>query len=196
MPLGWRGAALLPAAALLVHQLRYLLAYGPQSGHALGEQGHSYLTSLAPWIALVAAIGIGGLLGRVARAWRGGAPLRSHPAGTLTLWVLASAALIALYTGQELLEGLFATGHPGGIAGVLGDGGWWAIPVAHMLALGLALLLRGTDALTELIAARRAKVVRRAPRNDAPRARRTLGRLIAPLASAAAGRAPPVAAIS
>ncbi|HZT92616.1 MAG TPA: hypothetical protein VFA05_11310 [Gaiellaceae bacterium] len=41
------GAALLlvPAAALLVHQLRYTLAYGAAADAQLTAQGHSYLHS-------------------------------------------------------------------------------------------------------------------------------------------------------
>jgi hypothetical protein len=186
----------MPVAALLVHQLRYLLAYGPASGHTLAEQGHGYLSSVAPWIALVAAVGVGGLLARFMNAWRGNAPAHARAVGTLTIWLLASLALIGLYTGQELLEGFFATGHPGGLAGVLGGGGWWAIPAAHAVALALALLLRGTDILTELIAARRARSVQRAANVAAPATPRVLGRRLAPLARAAAGRAPPLRAAS
>jgi hypothetical protein len=195
-PIGWRGAALMPVAALLVHQLRYLLAFGPDSGHALAAQGHGYLSSLAPWIALVAAVGVGGLFARFVSAWRGKVPEHARSTSTLMIWVAASLALVALYTGQELLEGFFATGHPGGIGGVLGGGGWWAIPAAHTVALALVLLLRGADVLTELIAGRRLRSVRRAPRISAPAIPRVLGRRLAPLARAAAGRAPPLFAAS
>jgi hypothetical protein len=187
---------LMPVAALLVHQLRYLLAFGPDSGHALAEQGHGYLSSLAPWIALLAAVGVGSLLARFINAWRGKAPEHARSTSTLMIWLAASLALIALYTGQELLEGFFATGHPGGLAGVLGGGGWWAIPAAHAVALALALLMRGADVLTELIAARRTRSVRRAPRVAAPATPRALGPRLAPLARAAAGRAPPLRAAS
>ena len=38
-----RALFLLPAGALLVHQLRYLLAYGPGADSALSAQGHAYL---------------------------------------------------------------------------------------------------------------------------------------------------------
>ena len=38
-------AALVPAAALVVHQLRYVLAYGSGAGIELARQGHSYLHS-------------------------------------------------------------------------------------------------------------------------------------------------------
>ena len=191
--LSWKGAALLPIAALLVHQLRYTLEYGGAAGQALTEQGHGYMTSLAPWIALVTAVGIGGLLGTFAKAWRGKASAHGSGVTTVSVWLAASIALIAIYTGQELLEGFFATGHPGGLAGVFGAGGWLAIPVAHAVAIMLALVLRGTDAIARQLMRRPSRVVSRAPRELTPVAPARLGRKLAPLAAAAAGRAPPLA---
>jgi hypothetical protein len=193
VPLSWKGAAFLPIAALLVHQVRYVLEYGTGAGHALAQQGHGYMTSLAPWIVLVAAAGLGGLLGTFANAWRGKAPVHGSGVTTLSVWVAASVALIAIYTSQELLEGFFATGHPGGLGGVFGAGGWLAIPAAHVIALALALLLRGADALAVRIARRRTQAVVRAQRELRPVARRSMARRVAPLAGAAAGRAPPAA---
>ena len=192
----WKGAALLPIAAVLVHQLRYMLEYGAGASHALAEQGHGYMTSLAPWIALVTAIGLGGLLGTFAKAWRGKAPAHGTSVTTLGVWLAASVALVAIYTGQELLEGFFATGHPGGLGGVFGAGGWLAIPAAHAVAIVLALLLRGTDALALRILRRRSRAVARPPRTLKPVAPAELWRKLAPLAAAAAGRAPPVAGCS
>jgi hypothetical protein len=191
--LSWKGAALLPIAAVVVHQLRYMLEYGGAAGQALAEQGHGYMTSLAPWIALVTAVGIGGLLGTFARAWRGKAGAHGNGVTTLSVWVAASVALIAIYTGQELLEGFFATGHAAGLAGVFGAGGWLAIPVAHTVAIVLALVLRGTDAIVKRMLRRRSREVARAPHELTPVAPRRLGRKLAPLAAAAAGRAPPAA---
>jgi hypothetical protein len=193
--LSWKGAALLPVAAVAVHQLRYMLEYGGGAGQALVEQGHGYMTSLAPWIALVTAVGIGGLLGTFAQAWRGRAPAHGNGVTTLSVWLAASIALIAIYTGQELLEGFFATGHPAGLAGVFGAGGWLAIPVAHAVAIVLALVLRGTDALARQMVRRRSRAVSRTPCELGPVVPRRLGRKLAPLAAAAAGRAPPVAGV-
>jgi hypothetical protein len=189
--LSWKGAALLPLAAVVVHQLRYTLEYGAGAGHALTEQGHGYMTSLAPWIALVTAVGIGGLLGTFAQAWRGRSAEHGSGLSTLSVWVAGSIALIAIYTGQELLEGFFATGHPGGLGGVFGAGGWLAIPAAHAVAFVLALVLRGADALVLRVARRRNSAASRVPRTLTPTAPRHLGRKLAPLAAAAAGRAPP-----
>src|SRR5579862_7466929 len=132
---------LLPLAAFALHQLRYSLAYGSNAGSALAAQGHSYLNSLAPWLALLIAVGAGSFLLRVARALSTGAD--AHPRRSFVgLWALASLSLLAIYTLQELLEGFFAAGHPTGLEGVFGHGGWWAVVLAPPIAAALALLLR------------------------------------------------------
>jgi len=51
-----RAFALLPLAALGVHQLRYRLAFGHESDHELTAQGHAYLASLTPILVLIAAL--------------------------------------------------------------------------------------------------------------------------------------------
>src|SRR4051812_41989169 len=102
-----RGLLLLPAAAFAVHQLRYTIGYGSNAGSALASQGHPYLTSVAPWLALLLALGAGSLLLRTARALLSGSD--DHPRRSfLELWGLASASLVAVYVVQELLESWFA----------------------------------------------------------------------------------------
>ena len=61
---------------------------------------------------------------------------------SVAVWLLAWAGLVAIYATQELLEELLASGHPGGVAGVLGHGGWWAVPVAAIVAAGITVLQR------------------------------------------------------
>jgi len=105
---------------------------------------------------------------------------------------LATASLVAIYAAQELLEGVFAAGHPGGLAGVFGHGGWWALVLAAVAGGAIAALLRAGCAIVSA-AARLA--ARRPRRTSALRAVRPLGVDLAPwppLAAAAAGRAPPV----
>ena len=109
--LAGRGFLLLPVAALAVHELRYRLAYGADADSALASQGHGYLDSLAPWLVLLLGLALGAFLVRVARALAGrgdAGPRRSFAA----LWLLATASLVAIYAAQELLEGVFAAGHP------------------------------------------------------------------------------------
>ena len=68
---GLARAALVPAAAVAVHQLRYLLAFGGSANVELQRQGHTYLHSLAPWI--IAALGwaAGAFLSALGRSFRG-----------------------------------------------------------------------------------------------------------------------------
>lgn len=195
LPPSLRGAALMPGAALAVHQLRYTLAFGSHADSELTAQGHAYLFSLTPWIVLLATLAIGVSLGGAARRWAqgssDGAPAR-HP--LLRTWALTAFALVLVYGGQELLEGLLATGHPGGLAGVFGDGGLWAVPAALAIGGILALALRGgTLVAAALRPARRRLRLPRAPLTlaAAPRTARPRARAPRPLARAAAGRAPP-----
>jgi hypothetical protein len=195
VPPALRGAALMPAAAFAVHQLRYKLAFGASASHALAAQGHAYLASLTPWIVLLATLSVGATLGGLAQRWASGVARPGRAAG-LGVWLAAALALLAIYGGQELLEGLLATGHPGGIAGVLGDGGWWAVPLALLIGGVLALALRGAETAERMLAAApaggslrlSARALDALPLRPASQ---PLLVLPAPLARAAAGRAPP-----
>jgi apolipoprotein N-acyltransferase len=193
LPPSLRGAALMPGAALAVHQLRYSIAFGSHAQSELTAQGHAYLSSLTPWIVLLATLAIGVSLGGLARRWAegtGDAPAR-HP--LLRTWLLAAVALVLVYTGQELLEGLFATGHPGGLVGIFGDGGLWAVPAAIGVGGIVALALHGgTAVVAALRPGRRRIALPRAPLAlCVARAAAPFVALPRPLARAAAGRAPP-----
>ncbi len=182
----------MPAAALAVHELRFRIAYGSHAPHVLAAQGHAYLSSLAPWIVLIAALTVGASLGDLAQRWAGGAlrPPRRH-AG-LRLWLAATLLLVATYAGQELLEGFFATGHPGGLDGVFGGGGWWALPAAVCIGGLLALALRASQAIEALGAPRGVRIrVRLTTAGACVRPTAPFLAAPAPLARAAAGRAPP-----
>lgn len=191
-----RAAALMPAAVLTVHQLRYLLAFGGGTGSELEKEGHQYLSALAAPIAMLVAIVIGLFFARLASAWRDGAEDDAAPRhGFLRLALLIGAALLALYSCQELLEGMLSTGHPGGFVGVFGQGGWWSVPLAFACGTIVAAALRGAHAAIRWVAGRHRRQVtsygRPAP---APRPRRLTLPRPAPLAGAAAGRAPPLLA--
>lgn len=186
------GLLLVPAAAFVVHQLRYTLAYGSRANTELAAQGHSYLNSLVPWFVLALGLALALFVRRTARTLRGRDEGRVANRSALALWAGTWAGLVAIYVVQESLEGMLASGHPGGIGGVLGHGGWWAIPVAAVVALGVLALLRAARIV--LLAA-----ARRAPRPAwlaLPALRVPAGvaaATVAPLARAAAGRAPPFA---
>jgi hypothetical protein len=195
VPLDIRAAALMPAAVLTVHQLRFQLAFGSHTDSRLASEGHQYLGALAPVAAMLLAIGAGLFLAALSRAARRGAirDARRRTAPSLTrLWVVAAAALLAIYCGQELLEGLLASGHPGGIAGVFGEGGLWAIPLSALFGALVALCLRGADAAICRAAERRRRpLLRRAAAWHSPGPGDVFPAPRKPLADAAAGRAPP-----
>ena len=188
----------MPIAALAVHELRYLLAFGGHAGAELSDQGHAYLTSLTPGIVLLCSLAFGSFLARLACAWQGAESDAGPEHPMLSVWLLAAAGLLLIYVGQETLEGFLATGHPSGFAGVFGDGGWWSAPAALLIGGLLALLLRGADVAVELLArAARRKRSRALPR--APRHRHRPAPLLprlAPLACSRAGRAPPSGAFA
>ena len=195
----------MPGAALAVHQLRYELAFGPRTSKALTAQGHAYLSSLTPWIVLLATLAIGISLGLLARRWataataatavarRPGRAAASAPRWPgLRVWLLAALALVAVYAGQEFLEGLFATGHPSGLTGIFGDGGWWALPAALVVGGLLALALRGGAAVVAALRpVRRVPSLRAAVAAFVPVPSAPALVLPTPLSRAAAGRAPP-----
>ncbi len=170
IPLRVRAAALLPAAALTVHQLRFELAYGDHAEGKLASEGHAYLSAFTPLAAMLVAVAAGLFLARFARARRSGDRQGGGHFGFLRMWLAVAAALVLIYSGQELLEGFLSSGHPEGMVGIFGGGGWWAIPLALLAGAVVALLLRVADA--NFVAWVRPE----------------------PLATAAAGRAPPVAA--
>ncbi|HZP72843.1 MAG TPA: hypothetical protein VFA97_05625 [Gaiellaceae bacterium] len=187
------GPLLVPAAALAVHQARYTLAYGSRANAELAAQGHSYLNSVVPWTIL--AIGVAGtaFLRRVARAVRTGQSGRPTPVSAAALWAITTVGLIGIYSIQETLEGMVSSGHPGGLAGVFGHGGYWALPAAAVAALLVVALLRFGTAIVRL-AAELSSTMRPAPLVLAtffPSSARLV--LLGPLARAAAGRAPPSA---
>lgn len=203
----FRAAALMPAALLTVHQLRFLLAFGGSSGEELEKEGHQYLSALAAPIAMSVAIVVGLFFARLAGAWRDGAGeghTRDGVAsdstsrrGLFHLALLIAGSLLVLYSCQELLEGMLSNGHPEGFDGVFGDGGWWAVPLSLVCGLAIAAALRGARAAIRWVVSRRRRPG--APHERpaaAPRPRRLALPRLVPLAGAAAGRAPPIAALT
>jgi hypothetical protein len=193
---GLAQAGLLAPAAFAVHELRYLLAFGPHAGLELQRQGHSYLHSLAPWIALVAALVAGGFLRALGRAFSGQTSVSRLSMSFATLWLACAACLVAIYVGQEYLEGLLATGHPAGWAGIFGYGGGWAIPVAVCIGLVLAAVYHAADwVLGEVVRRYGAAMPSRRRRAQAPvRPGRRTHPKPAPVAGGWSGRGPPALA--
>jgi hypothetical protein len=141
MPRRVRAAALISAGAIGVHDLRYLIAYRGSAAHELSVQGHGYLRFVTPLVVGVLILLLADFAGRLFRT--GDA---SRPLSTRRLWPLLAATLVLIYACQEWVEGMVAEGHPGGIAGVFGSGGWVALPLALVVGLLIALALRVAEA--------------------------------------------------
>ncbi len=188
------GLLLIPAASLVVHQLRYTLAYGSRANAELAAQGHSYLYSLTPWFVFALGIGLALFLRRATQALRTGDAGVFSRLSSLTVWSLTWVGLVGIYAIQELLEELLASGHPGGVAGVFGHGGFWAVPVAAVVAAVITLSLRVARAVLRVAAEARLRLWPRALPSAVP----VGSSLTAPaaLARAYAGRAPPFAPVS
>jgi hypothetical protein len=182
----------MPPAAFAVHQLRYWLAFGGHAGLFLNRQGHLYLHSLAPWLAIGVAIAAGAFLQAVGRALGGQCSLPRYTLSFTALWMVCAGALVAIYASQELLEGVLATGHPAGLVGVFGYGGWWSVPAALAVGLVLAAAFHGARwALLEVASRRSTPRTRRGP-TEAPRPNLFVpAPRLAPLADGWSGRGPP-----
>jgi hypothetical protein len=188
-----RTASLVTLGALAVHQLRYELAFGDRAGHVLAADGHTYLAGILP--PLVAVSVATALAATLVRA------LGGRDSRTVALWhraALYAGALLAVFISQELIEGVLAAGHPAGVAGVLGAGGWLAIPIALLMGFAAALVSRVLEGAEERIhtTARALRAVR-APRSATtpaiPLPRAPLASLT--LAFGLARRPPPAAPI-
>ncbi len=112
-----RGAALLTLGALAVHQLRYLIAFGPASGEALHQEGHGYLAAALPVLVAMAAATL------AAACWPAHLPgFRPGRNGRFAARQERSGyagALLLVYAAQELAEGALRWPPPGrGVVGV------------------------------------------------------------------------------
>jgi hypothetical protein len=154
-------AGLLAGGAFALHQLRYLIGYGDRSHGQLGVQGHSYLTLLGPLVAVALMLVAADFCARLIDARGGRLPGRSPR--LRQLWALATTCLVVAYATQETLEGALSPGHPGGVAGVVGHGGWVALPLAIAFGLAVALLARAGQRAIELAAEAPIRVMRPRP---------------------------------
>ena len=141
-----RAISLVAVGAVVVHQLRYLIAYGNGAAQALHDQGHDYLSLLALPIAALLAIACGHFLERVARADvpPGANTTRRHAVRT---WLTVSIALLTIYMVQESLEGSLFAGHWSGVEGMFGHGGW----VTILLALAVGKLITVVIGLADIV---------------------------------------------
>jgi hypothetical protein len=175
---------------MAVHELRYLAAYGGDSGRALSEQGHGYLPLVMGLAVFLVGLAAGQLMRAVGRARHTGEAEGAAP-GFLFAWLLSTLALLLIFALQESLEGVLSAGHPAGLAALTAHGGLVAVPLAVAVGALVALALRGASAAVAAAAgARRRVVIRPAP---VPRPAEGVGAPArSPLARHLAGRAPPL----
>ena len=189
-----RLAAVIAVAALLLHELRYLIGFGDHAGEALAASGHAYLPFAGGVAGLLIALASAQLLTALDRARR---TARGERAPSFArLWLAIAAALLVVYSGQELLEAALSPGRHLGPAVPFAEGGWSAFPLALALGAGAALALRGASRAVALVAAR---ATRARPREPMSLIRRRLPPLPvqAPvLARHLASRAPPALRLS
>jgi hypothetical protein len=183
-----RLASVLAVGAFALHQLRYLVAFGGSSSAELAQEGHRYMSDLLPPISVLV---LAAIVATLIRGTEGASPTRVPLARRIAV---LSGALLAIFVGQELLEGLIATGHPAGPAAVLAAGGWIALPLAVAIGTLSALLVRALEGVERTIAL----VHERRPRRVRPPAvrgralpARGIGLPSTPLAFGLARRPPP-----
>jgi hypothetical protein len=178
-----RPVTLIAGGAIAVHELSYLAGFGTAGSHAPAD--HSYVAALLPALAIVAALAL------FATVERGVAGTRTPPASPLTPLTYA-AAILALFFGQETVEGLLAGADPVQIASVLAAHGVVAIPLALALGFVAWLAMHGLETVEARIATRFDQSTPRcAPRLGLRP--RLLDVVLSPalLAGSAAPRAPP-----
>jgi hypothetical protein len=126
-----RAVALLSAGSLVIHQFRYAIGYGDSAASALAAHGHGYLSVTTPAVLVLVLFALASALTRVARA--GSSRSEQTSASLVSLWLMASVALAAIFATQETLEG----------AGALAGGGWIGLALAMPAGLLVAFALRG-----------------------------------------------------
>ena len=146
-----RAGALLAATALALHELRYVLV---PAGHEGAGGRHAYIPLMATAATVLLALAAVQLTAAAGRARRGAdADLSNRP--LLRTWALASAALLALYLTQELVEAAVTSGELAGASVVGVEAGLVTLGLAAVLGGVVVLALRGADAAVAAAARRR-----------------------------------------
>ena len=119
-----------------MHELRFTIA--PVDGGA--GPGHSYLHAALPALTVLVALAAIGFVTRLV------APRPQAPAARClrTDWLSCATVLLVSFVLQESGESLLSAHGP-----VFAAGGWWGIPLAAVIGLAVALLLRGAYAAAE-----------------------------------------------
>jgi len=179
----WRARAgiLVVLGALVVHELRYVLAGAHPDEHA-----HAYMGRLVPFVAALLLLAAIEFLVRVTRRRRVHVDVL---AAAGVRWLALGTMLFGIFALQETAEVLFEHGRLDVADSLIVHGGWLGAPLSFAVAAVIALLLRGANALL----ARTVHVrVRRAPAPERyPLLPRRSGAGVPVIARNLAGRAPP-----
>ncbi len=179
-----RLASILAVGAFALHQLRYLIAFG---GPCAAE-GHRYMADLLPPLSVLF---LAAVLATLLRGTEGASPARAPLTRRIPVF---AGALLAIFAGQELLEGFMAAGPSANLAAPLAGGGWVALPLAVAiggLAALLARLLEGVERAIAVIHAERPLRSRAPAVRGRARAAQGVSWLASPLAFGLARRPPP-----
>lgn len=128
-----RAALVLGFAAVALHELRYVTG---ADGHAGGHRPLGWLSLVAPLITI-------GLTGAFAVALAVTARRRTagRSARLRNVWIIATGGLLTTFAAQELLQGALHPGHPIGLHGLVGHGGWVVVPLALLLGGVVAIVV-------------------------------------------------------
>jgi hypothetical protein len=128
-----RRTALLSSGAWAVHELRFALA----PVHGGDGPGHGYLHAVLPLLTVLVALAATGFVARLVAARDEGGRSRSLRAE----WLQCSAALLCAFVLQEGGESALSPHGP-----IFAAGGWLAVPIAAVVGLAVAVLVRGARA--------------------------------------------------
>jgi len=168
--------------AIVVHELRYVLAGQHPDAHA-----HAYMGRLVPFVCALLLLTALEFLARLTRRKRVGADALA--AGGVR-WLALGTILLAIFSAQETAEVLFEHGRLDIADSLIVHGGWLGAPLSFAVAAVIALLLRGAGALlarkvrVHLVRARAPQRYRLLPRQH--------GGSVPVIARNLAGRAPPL----
>ena len=197
-------------ALLISHDAVFLAQVGPghELARALRGAGHEYWGIASLVLATVGIAAFAATLVRLRSLRRsvgtlsGIAAARSRPYATrwLATWARLLAMVAIGFAVQENIEHLIEHSHAPGLGSLIGPEYPLALPVIALIT-GLAALVAAVLAETEqvllaVIADAMRRILARAPRRTLRPPLRLLPALIAPLAGAWAGRAPPVSFVS
>lgn len=184
-----RVSVLLLLGAWLVHQLRYLVALGPESAEHAASHGHAYLSISGPVLICAVALALLSWFFSLKPVTE-----RTEAAPFGSTWIRMSLLLAAIFAFQEASEAVSSTHHPQMMDAIFGSGGWISIPLSFLVGAAISLALAGARAARAAIARTLSVRVSRCGDQVVAAARPPWAefRKLPILATNLAGRAPPV----